>query len=234
MRHSLAVLAAGFAALVAGQGALAAQSPVVVELFTSQGCSSCPPADEELGKLADEEDVIALALHVDYWDYMGWKDSFGSPVYTNRQRAYARAAGQTVVYTPQMVVDGTDHIIGNKPAQLSRLIRAHGREPEAVDISLEREGSQVSISAVSAKRFRGEAMVQLLRYIPSAEVAIRAGENAGKTLRYSNIVKEIETLARWDGRAPLRLVAEADGDEAVVVLVQETDHGPILGAARLR
>ena len=103
-----------------------------------------------------------------------------------------------------------------------------------MDISIERDGSLVVISAVSAERFRSKAMVQMFRYIPSAEVEIRAGENAGRTLRYSNIVNEIETLARWDGRAPLRLVAEADGDEAVVVLVQEPDHGPILGAARLR
>ena len=101
-------------------------SPVVVELFTSQGCSSCPPADALLRKLAEEEDVIALALHVDYWDYLGWKDSFATPKFTARQRAYAKKARSRSIYTPQMVVQGEDRVVGNDAEMVLARISEHG------------------------------------------------------------------------------------------------------------
>ena len=121
-------IAAGLMSATLGMTAGLAQAggPVVVELYTSQGCSSCPPADAFLAReLANRDDVIALALHVDYWDYIGWKDDFADPQHTDRQRDYARAAGQRTIYTPQMIIAGKDHVIGSHPAEVKKLIRAH-------------------------------------------------------------------------------------------------------------
>ncbi len=117
-------------------------NPVVVELFTSQGCSSCPPADAILGDLAGRDDVIALALHVDYWDYIGWKDTFADPSYTKRQRAYARVAGARNIYTPQMVVGGMDHLVGVRPMELSDLIERHNAKDSTIDLNLGAVGWQ--------------------------------------------------------------------------------------------
>src|SRR6056297_1175836 len=113
------------ALVVMVSSAMAQERPVVVELFTSQGCSSCPPADAYLHKLAAREDVIALALHVDYWDYIGWKDSFGKAAWSDRQHGYAKAAGRGMVYTPQMIINGTDHVVGNRPKDVEYLIDRH-------------------------------------------------------------------------------------------------------------
>lgn len=208
--------------------------PVVIELFTSQGCSSCPPADALLRELADRDDVIALALHVDYWDYIGWKDSFAQPAFTQRQKQYARAAGHRTIFTPQMIVGGADHVVGSKPMKLAELIQTHSDVPEAVEITLERQGQEVVIWAEAVAAVPREMLVQLVRYRPSAEVDITRGENAGHTFTYANIVTEWHALARWDGREPLRMTVAAPGDAPVVALVQTAGHGAILGSARLR
>ena len=134
MRAILAGLAvaAGLSATAANAG----DRPVVIELYTSQGCSSCPPADALLNELAGRDDVIALAMHVDYWDYIGWKDIFANPAHTVRQRAYANADGQRMIYTPQMIVGGKDHVVGYKPMHLAKLIETHGDLPVVVDIQM--------------------------------------------------------------------------------------------------
>ena len=210
----------------------AAESPVVVELFTSQGCSSCPPADAFLHDLAKRDDVIALALHVDYWDYIGWKDIFAKPEYTARQHAYAQAANATTVYTPQMVINGKDHVVGSRPMQVMDIVQAHRANGSPVDVSLTRNGDTVQINARG--NAPGDYVVQLVRYTPQQAVAIRRGENAGRDLNYAHIVNAWDVIADWNGAAPLRMSASVTGGDPVVVIIQETRNGPIVGAAELR
>ncbi|MBM9595238.1 DUF1223 domain-containing protein [Roseitranquillus sediminis] len=223
----------GFAAaLIAAGGALRAEGPVVVELFTSQGCSSCPPADALLGRLAAREDVIPLALHVDYWDYIGWEDEFAEPEHTRRQKGYAHAAGARTIYTPQMIVGGRDHVVGHRPMEVADLIRAHRAAESPVSLSVTRAGDRVDVRAMAEAP--ADLRVHLVRYLPERTVEIERGENAGKTLTYHNIVTRWETIAEWDGRDPLSLSHAVPGDEPAVVLVQAARYGPILAAARLR
>lgn len=216
-------------------GLAAAQSrPVVVELFTSQGCSACPPADRFLAQLADRDDVIALALHVDYWDYLGWTDTFASPAFSKRQKDYGRAAGARSVYTPQMIVGGVDPVVGTRPMEVADLLRAHSASPAAVTIKLDRTGADVMISAVASPPLAAPAEVQVVRYTPRTSVQIKRGENTGKTVVYANIVTEWRVIGTWDGQTPLSVSSAAKGTDPVVVIVQTAGHGPILGAARLR
>jgi hypothetical protein len=214
--------------------AVADEHPVVVELFTSQGCSSCPPADRFMQDLAKRDDVIALALHVDYWDYIGWKDSFGRPENTRRQKAYARAMGERMVYTPQMVIGGATHVVGTKPMQVADVIAAQRGTDSGVTLSVARTGSGLTIAASAAAQLTPPAVVQLVRYTPSATVDIQRGENAGRRLSYSNIVTEMRVVGNWDGRSALQLSEPLTGDQPVVVLIQRDGHGAILAAARLR
>lgn len=226
--------AVGLAAGMAGfSGAWADETaPVVVELFTSQGCSSCPPADEILAELADRDDVIALALHVDYWDYLGWKDEFADPAFTKRQKSYARAAGARTVYTPQMVIGGTEHIVGVRPMELMKEIERAQASPDPVHLVLARVGDDVSISIAGAST--EPAVVQLVRYLPSATVEIRGGENDGRDITYHNIVESWSAIGEWAGTGNVSITAPAPGDLPVVVIVQEPGPGAILAAARLR
>jgi hypothetical protein len=230
MRYILAVLS--FLGFLQVTAVTAQNGPVVIELFTSQGCSSCPPADAMLHDLAKRDDVIALALHVDYWDYIGWKDVFGRPENTLRQHAYAQVARATTVYTPQMVIGGIDHVVGSRPMQVMDAVQAQVRRGNTVAVTLTQSGSSMQINASTAAR--GDYVVQLVRYTPEETVAIRHGENAGRTLSYANIVKSWDVIAQWDGRSSLTLAAVVAGPDAVVVIVQLAGHGPIVGAAQLR
>ena len=211
----------------------ATDNPVVVELYTSQGCSSCPPADALLHELAPRDDVIALALHVDYWDYIGWKDVFADPAHSKRQRAYARLAG-TRVYTPQMVVMGQDHLVGLRPMQLSNLIKAHGAKSPPVQLSLSLGDGKLRIDAAPVQPLDRDVVVQIVRYSPEETVDIRRGENAGRRLTYANIVTSWTPIGAWDGKTPTTIEVEAAGSEPIVVILQEEGPGPILAAARLR
>ena len=232
MRQFLTALA--FFGALGVTPAMAQDNKVVVELYTSQGCSSCPPADALLHDLAGRSDVIALALHVDYWDYLGWKDNFGSPAFTARQHGYARAAGATTVYTPQMVVGGQDHVIGSKAMEVMDQIARHSATPDPVSITLTRNGGAVQINAQSNAGRLGNLIVQVVRYTPEETVAIRRGENAGKSIRYTNIVTQWDTVAKWNGASPLAINAPAAGTDPIVVIIQKDRHGPILAAADLR
>ena len=233
MRRLMAAFMAA-AAFVSLAGAAQAQSNlVVVELYTSQGCSSCPPADALLHELAERDDVLPLALHVDYWDYIGWKDQFANPKFTKRQKAYAHAAGQHMIYTPQMIVGGQDHVVGNKPMHLARLIETHAAQPVAVQLSLRREGEAVVVSAPAVDGL-GDVLVQLVRYIPEKTVEIGRGENAGRTITYSNVVTDWQVLGPWDGSSSLGMRAQAPGAGPVVIVLQKAGHKAILAAVRLR
>lgn len=235
MKGLLAPIAAVWVAVLAAAAgpAGAGERGVLVELFTSQGCSACPPADRMLAELAGREGVIALALHVDYWDYIGWKDIFAQPQFTARQKAYARANHSRSVFTPQIIVGGQDRVMGAKAMKVMDLIRAHAQASSPVSVGLAREGGTLSVT-LATERAVGPADVQLVRYRPAATVHIKRGENAGRTLDYANIVTDWKPLGRWDGSAPLRLSVDVEGDRPIVVVVQKAGHGPVLAAARLR
>lgn len=211
--------------------AQAQDRPVVVELFTSQGCSSCPPADAYLHELAKRDDVIALAMHVDYWDYIGWKDIFASPELTARQRSYAQAGNRRMVYTPQMIINGQDHVVGNRPKDVEDLIAKHARLDAVVKLTAQRDGNTVRINAVPGSSLDGPLTVQLVRYVANETVNIKRGENAGKSLRYSNIVTEIKVLGDWNGRKTLTLDTPMQGADPAVVLIQGKGFGAVKAAA---
>ncbi|WGV17107.1 DUF1223 domain-containing protein [Fuscovulum ytuae] len=242
MRHFVSALCGATLALAvpalaeeaAGTGSPEVRQPVLVELYTSQGCASCPPADEFLAELAAHEEVIPLALHVDYWDYIGWEDSFAQAAFTERQKSYARAIKSRMIYTPQMIVGGIDRVEGNTPDAVVRLIGKHLAVTRTVHLTLERRGDQVVIRAVAEPPLSGGAEVQLVRYVPEAVVEIARGENAGKTVTYHNIVTEWTKLADWPGVAPLELTAQAPGTEPVVVIVQEPGPSTVMAVARLK
>jgi hypothetical protein len=210
-------------------------APVVVELFTSQGCSSCPPADALLAELAGQPGVIALALHVDYWDYLGWKDSFADPAFSARQKAYAKAHGSRSIFTPQMVVQGGDSLVGHDAPRILSRIAAHQAAPSPVNLALRRDGDALLINLAPRDAPVGPADVHVVRLIPSREVSIEGGENAGQRILYSNIVASWDTVASWDGTAAVELRYEGLPSDAppVVVIVQRGRLGPILTAASL-
>jgi hypothetical protein len=209
----------------------AARDLVVVELFTSQGCSSCPPADALLGDLAKRDDVLALSLHVDYWDYIGWKDPFASPANTQRQRAYARQFGLGYVYTPQMVVNGRSQMTGsNRPAVLHGIDQAKGAPGLAIE--LKRDGNTLTASLPQGDA-DGDAAVYAVLFDNEHVTDVRRGENRGRKLAYSNVVRDMERVATWRGAAltlPLDRLP-TDGRDACAVIVQSERTGRILGSA---
>ncbi len=227
-----AFIAACLACLVALVAApVRAEGPVVVELFTSQGCSSCPPADALFEDLARDPGVVALALHVDYWDYLGWKDLFASPENTRRQKAYAHAAGEHMVYTPQIVVGGSDRTMGARPAEVRQLIDLHARLPETVRLRVSRAGDSVEIAARPAGAPVGKVVVLLMRFTPEQTVMIKRGENAGRTIRYVNIVTDMAVLTTWNGADPMEMTAPFPAGDAGAVLLQREGPGEIVAAA---
>ncbi len=221
-------------AVSVGVATLAAEAgdPVVVELFTSQGCSSCPPADALLTELAGHEDVIALALHVDYWDYIGWKDSLARPEHTERQKSYAAAAGKRMIYTPQFVVGGLDHVTGYEPMEMAAAIERHRAAPQPVDLTAERDGEVIRIEARAVGAVAGPVVVQVVRYVPVERVAIERGENAGRTLDYHNAVNLWIEVGRWSGTGSYHATTRVAGEHPVVVILQRAPHGAVLAAAR--
>lgn len=209
---------------------------VVVELYTSQGCSSCPPADALLAKLAQTPGVIGLSLHVDYWDYIGWTDTFGQASFTERQKAYAHAAGEKMIYTPQMIVAGEARVAGNQPDAVAAALAAV--KPSSVALTLIRQSGDLLINATAAQALASPVVVQLVHYTDRAEVAIDRGENAGLKVAYNNIVTSWQKIGDWSGVEPLQLVTAA-GDGPVVVILQARAPdgvGPaqIVAAARLK
>jgi len=228
----LTLILSAVAALLVPQVGQAQPAPVVVELFTSQGCSSCPPADALLTELAGTDGVIALALHVDYWDYLGWSDSFAAPRYTERQRAYAKAAKSRTIFTPQMVVQGSDRLKGHDVGRIRDRIAAYRMRDARVGLSLEADGDGLTVRIEPRGDEVGPADVHLVRFVSEREVAIDAGENAGQTLTYSNIVTDWETIGHWDGASPAELRVPEAGDGPLAVIVQEDRMGPVLTAGR--
>jgi hypothetical protein len=232
-RRTLLLSAAALAAAPAFSAEATAKPVAVIELFTSQGCNSCPPADAFLGELALREDVIALSLHVDYWDYLGWKDSFATKATTARQHAYARVLGGRGVYTPQVVVGGMAHAVGSDRAAVSRLFDK-ARQTAVLALAVEREGGNMAVRLPASSAPKG-AVVWFVEYDARHDVPIARGENSGKTLSYHNVVRRLEKLAAWDGTAQLLALPPAPAlrDGGCAVLVQQGEAGPIIGAVKI-
>jgi len=213
-----------------------ARQPVLVELFTSQGCYSCPPADRLLGRLADEADVVALGYHVTYWDRLGWLDPFATEWGTSRQYAYGRAIGQGRVYTPQMVIGGQVHEVGSDERRVRAAIAAAAREPRPATPSLRwLAPNRIAIDLPAAADAAG-AGIWLARFDRQRETEILRGENGGKRLAYHQVARERLALGRFDGRAQT-LEAEVmpgdGGNWGVAVIVQQPGPGRVWGAALL-
>jgi hypothetical protein len=217
-----------FATVLATAGH-AQDSPTVVELFTSQGCSSCPPADAFLTDLAHERrDVLPLAFHVTYWDTAGWKDPYSLEVATSRQRDYARHLGDDDgVYTPQMVVDGTTGFVGSRRSQGLSIIAGAARK--RIPVSLVRDGQSLLVRVGAGA---GRAQVLLVGFDPMHETHVGRGENSGRTLLESNIVRSLTPIGSWSGSS-IDLRQQPQAGQNFAVLLQAED-GRIIGAARLQ
>jgi hypothetical protein len=234
--------------LIAGAGLLAAgdaaaegkagqsNGPWAVELFTSQGCSSCPPADALLGKLARRPDIVALSFHIDYWDYIGWKDRFATKETTDRQRAYARTLRQKYVYTPEMVIDGRVHQPGIKDGQVEAMLADAKRQSAArtTPVIKRMADGTLRIWLASAK-LEKPADVTLFVYDRRHSTPVGRGENEGRRLDNFNVVRHFEIVSRWEGaEAHWTVPADrAQPEQGLAVIVQQSDHGPALGANKL-
>ncbi|MDM7930423.1 thioredoxin family protein [Tabrizicola sp.] len=230
MRH---FVSAACGLWLAAAAAVEAEPVVVVELYTSQGCSSCPPADDFVAMLASDPRILPLALHVDYWDYIGWADVFAQPKFTDRQRAYAKAVGSRTIYTPQLIIGGQDRIEGFAPDKTADRLRAHMATRPEVQLVISREGGRIIIRAEADLPLDTPVRVQLVRYKPKETVLIQRGENAGKTITYHNIVTSWEGLGNWEGQEPLELSAPYSGEEPGAVILQTEGPAAILAAARV-
>jgi hypothetical protein len=204
----------------------AGKSPVVVELFTSQGCSSCPPANANLIKLSQRPDVLPLSFAVTYWDYLGWKDTFDRPEYTDRQVAYEPPLHQQGPYTPQMVINGATTAVGNDLGEVEQLVDS-AKPLSGPELTL--TPGHVAVGAAGAPN--GGADVWLVRYDPNlVNVPVARGENSGVTLPHTHVVHELVRLGSWSGMAQaFDLPAAADGLLSAV-LIQSMHGGPILAA----
>jgi hypothetical protein len=220
-------------ALLLSAGMVAAQSrPTVVELYTSEGCSSCPPAEAQIGRLSKQDGIIALAFHVDYWDDLGWRDRFELPEAVARQRNYAHSLRLRSVYTPQLVIDGQRDVVGGGDG-----IGSSGNKPGVpVDVAVRNDSLVVTLGAQQQPTAQQPTAcdVLLLGYLPQAASSVTRGENAGRELHEFNIVRSVRNLGSWQGEGKsfsVPLTAIAADATAVAVLVQQRDQGPILGAA---
>ncbi len=234
------VVVFGAVALSAIAGAVRADEPsavhkTVVELFTSQGCSSCPPADTLLRELSKRPDIIALSIHVNYWDYIGWKDPFASDETTARQHLYAAALHQRYVYTPEMVIDGAHEVTGSNEAEVISLIdEAAKRNGTRLRIAAKMTGKKIIVD-LPAGEAEEKASVWLLTMDHEHVTKVERGENSGRTLTDANVVREVKKLGEWTGK-PIQLTADMDDEDdedyaGCAILVQTGEIGPVIGAA---
>jgi len=234
--------ALGICAIVAVIRPAHADPRAVVELFTSQGCSSCPPADKIIGELAKDPTIIALSMPIDYWDYLGWKDTLADARFSARQKAYSKVRGDREVYTPQVVVNGERHVIGSDRAGIESAIGATRKSDAvmSVPVTMTQAGKQITISVAAANNpptaTQGE--IWLCGISKAVPISIGRGENRGRELTYYNVVRNLVKVGDWNGSpgswtVPLDSVAH-EGVDGAVILVQDGNRdkpGPMLGAA---
>ncbi|MCK8464770.1 DUF1223 domain-containing protein [Aliiroseovarius sp. S1339] len=215
----------------------------VVELFTSQGCSSCPPADALLGKLVEYDNILPLAMHVDYWDYIGWKDTFAKAAHTKRQKAYAYGFGTRSIYTPQMVIGGIDQAVGSHVVEVMDVIHRHqAKTPRVVlqTTTSDAGAPRLRVARMTHRALPGNILVQIVRFWPMAQVNISRGENAGLSITSTNVVTDIQGFGAWDGMETvefdLPVPVAPEGQSAAIVLQTATKGGypgEILAAIKL-
>lgn len=226
-------------ALARAEPALADGKRAVLELFTSQGCSSCPPADALIEEFAKEDDILALSYAVDYWDYLGWKDTLASSENTKRQYSYASRRGDRSVYTPQVVINGREHEVGSDRRAITKSIKRQERKfggAMDVDVSLSIAKDKITVSLDPAKQDLkpGKARVWLVFYESAKTVAIGRGENRGRTITYTNVVRDLVPLGTWTGEPTTLTVerskAHGGGDADHCAVIVQRDEGGFPGA----
>jgi hypothetical protein len=205
------------------------ERPTVVELFTSEGCSSCPPADALLAELAGRPDVLALSFHVDYWDRLGWKDPFSSPDATRRQHGYAELLGLATVYTPQIVVDGRWQAVGSDRTEVEQALGSARHNRDDVPVALEVDHGRAQI-AMGRGGDGAAATLLLIGFDRRHVTAVVRGENGGRTLSHADVVRSIEEVARFDGRARTIEVPIRSPSDRVAAILQARD-GRVIGVA---
>ena len=213
---------------------VAKQSPVLIELYTSQGCSSCPPADRFAGELAKRSDVVVLSLPVTYWDRLGWKDSLASPQWTKRQRRYASRMGERIVYTPQMVIDGKFHAVGSSRAKVYRLIKQRRNEnKQAPIIQVKQIGNKLLLTINPTAKPKKVLKVWRVDFIRKKPVAIGSGENGGRTVTYYHVARHLSALSNWQGAAKQQKLKIKSHTDGVAFFIQEENHGEVLASASI-
>jgi hypothetical protein len=230
MTRRIAIGAAALTFLAASAARAAdAAHPTVIELFQSQGCSSCPPANANVMALSGRPDVLTLSFQVTYWDDLGWKDTFASPQYTARQWDYARGLRHDNVFTPQVVINGRTDVVGVQTGEIEKAMARADRGDSGPQVNI--ADGRVTIAGAAPAR---AAQVWLVRYDPNiVQVAIQRGENGGRTLPHKNIVRSLVRLGDWSGPArSFALPPSGSGGLKTAILVQEGQGGPILAAAR--
>ena len=213
----------------------ASQDAVVVELFTSQGCSSCPPADQLVRDLARQhDDIIVLGWHVDYWDYLGWKDEFSSPAYTARQAGYRDHWRLRSLYTPQIVVHGRDEMVGSNTQKVMSAIADVRTNMQMLSMVVTPRGGLVDVLVTPLESNLLGSEILLIKVLPRAAIDILRGENAGKQIEYINTVRNVSVISQWDSRSPVTVNGIDPAAGPYVLLIQARGYGPILGAQMLR
>ena len=235
--HKINFLGYVLACLTFVNSALAdTKSMVVAELFTSQGCSSCPPADALLKNLAKKQHVLALAFHVDYWDYIGWKDTFAKPSFTKRQKSYAKQLGRKHIYTPQMIINGRYDVIGSRAMEVADILSDEIRRQKTIVITKIVNDKTIALSIAAAQNNISlpHSDVLAIRFRPYSEVSVNKGENKGKTLVYANVVTSVSKLGTWRGERSWKTTYSLSGSERVAIIVQKQNQGEIYGSVLLR
>ncbi|MGJ8572924.1 MAG: DUF1223 domain-containing protein [Hoeflea sp.] len=220
--------------------ALAGELKGVVELFTSQGCSSCPPADEELARLAEQDDVLALSYHVDYWNYLGWADTLSSKANTARQYGYAKTFRRGNVYTPQAVINGQDHVNGADGSAVDEMLGKLSTNGSGltVEVTATMNAEELRISIGPGQ---GKADIVAVYFDDNSTVKIERGENSGRTITYRHSVRDMETVGMWNGnevnlKLPVSVISAYPGRRCAILLQEvgkDGTPGRILGAARI-
>ena len=227
---ALFLILSGIPVFAADDGSL-----IVVELYTSEGCSSCPPADEILTKLAGRDNILALSLHVDYWDYLGWKDKFSMAKFTDRQEYYNMILGSGYrLVTPQMFFQGQSYVAGARPQKVEAQLEKHEKQADKVALNVEKQGQTFNVSIDPNGAGVSAADVIIVQYEPNYVTEIKAGENRGKTLNHTNIVTSWQRVGEWNGQPNWKINHSVPEGVHAAVIVQVEHSGPILAARKLQ
>ena len=234
-RNALGILGASLAMPTLIGRSSAATQPVLVELFTSQGCSSCPPADKLAGELMAQPNVTVVSLNVDYWDYLGWRDTLAKPEYTKRQMDYAHSRGDMAIYTPQMIINGAAHVVGSNTSTVASAIADARSEKGHLDLKVSAIAQDLKIAIPAGET--GAATLWLMAIAPAVEVKIVRGENAGKSIMYHNVARKLVKVGTWNGSAQTISVPQSDilslETKNCIAILQKGEVGPVLGFGKL-